>query len=368
MSHNPADFGDLNAAYEQLAASDRFYATTLSDLNGSGVTGGVLIGLDTDTNMLTVISVGENVEASQPHPIHIHGFDPAAEGSVQESVSPTMAQDTDGDGFIELAEAAGQYGPIQLSLTDPVGGALEGFPAPDDGVFVRTTIYDLNALDNGAVNNDGEGLPLSETLTGDNLALREIVLHGASVDGSTGMGTEGEVDGIAGYKATLPVAVGELSEVDAIAALADLTGDGRLMVGDDVVALDIGGTAGMTWRLYEAVLGRAPDQDGLSFWVEAMDDGLTMEEAANELLMSDEFTARFGSNASLSNEELVDQLYMNILGREGEAEGEMFWNDVLDDGVARADVLIGFSESPENQMAVMGDISGGILLNGDMMA
>ncbi len=45
------------------------------------------------------------------------------------------------------------------------------------------------------------------------LEAKEIVLHGLSTTEMQGEGTEGEVNGEAGYKAVLPVASGELQEV-----------------------------------------------------------------------------------------------------------------------------------------------------------
>ena len=74
---------------------------------------------------------------------------------------------------------------------------------------------------------------------------------------------------------------------------------------------------------------------------------------------------RFGSD--LSDQAFVEQLYMNVLDREGDSSGVDYWTDALDNGVSRADVLVGFSESGENQTAVMGQIEGGILLNDSVL-
>mgnify|MGYP000565370640 CR=1 FL=1 len=54
-------------------------------------------------------------------------------------------------------------------------------------------------------------------------------------------------------------------------------------------------------------------------------------------------------------------LYFNVLDRDGDAGGVSFWLEHLDAGtVTREQLLIDFSESNENQLNVIGLISGGI--------
>ncbi|WP_198586005.1 DUF4214 domain-containing protein [Pararhizobium haloflavum] len=360
MAIDTAKLGSLGEAYNLLLDADAFFKVNLTTLNNSGATGGALIAIDSDAQTLTVLTTGKGVEAGQPHPQHIHGFAVADDGSVQNSVSPTLDQDADGDGVVELAEAAGQYGPILLSLSDPQGGEIPDFPTPAGDSFVQTTTYDLDTL-------NPDDLRLSEQITADNLTAREIVLHGRSLDGSQGMGTEGEADGTPGYKAVLPIASGEIFSVRSEDVLTDLT-DGRIAVSNDIVALDIQGNAGQAYRLYEAVLGRMPDQQGLTFWVDRLDGGEGLVNVADALLNSDEFTANFGDNDMLSDDAFVDVMYQNVLGRDADASGEAYWTGVLDDGTSRAKVLASFSESDENQMAVLGQIENGILLDATVVA
>lgn len=99
-------------------------------------------------------------------------------------------------------------------------------------------------------------------------------------------------------------------------------------------------------RLYRASLGRTPDPEGLGFWVDRYEDGATLLEIAGAFRRSPEFVNRYG--AAVSDNELVDLLYRNVLGRSGEASGVQFWLDQLADGVAADDVLAQFSESAEN--------------------
>jgi len=61
---------------------------------------------------------------------------------------------------------------------------------------------------------------------------------------------------------------------------------------------------------------------------------------------SQEYRAAYGS--AMTHRELVTRYYTNILDRAPEQAGLDFWVQKLDSGVARAEVLAGISESPEN--------------------
>ena len=124
-----------------------------------------------------------------------------------------------------------------------------------------------------------------------------------------------------------------------------------------VVALDIGGAAGQAYRLYQAAFNRAPDQGGLGFWIGKMDEGLSLAATAQNFLDSAENLARYGA---LTDLQFVRQLYANVLHREPDAGGQAFHLHNLTVGVPRATVLAEFSESPENQIGVIGSISNGI--------
>ncbi|CAH1660783.1 conserved hypothetical protein [Hyphomicrobiales bacterium] len=99
-------------------------------------------------------------------------------------------------------------------------------------------------------------------------------------------------------------------------------------------------------RLYQAVFGRVPDSDGLNFWVAAYDggQGMSLPVLASAFGDSGEFEAQYGG---LSNSEIVGRLYANVLGRPGDAAGIAFWTEVLNNGGTLAEVIVGFSQSPE---------------------
>jgi hypothetical protein len=202
------------------------YSTEFTALNNSGVAGRAVLLIDQDARTLTVDIQATGLEAGQMHIQHIHGF-----ADDQDAVTPTIAQDGDGDGFVELAEGLATYGPIQLNLTlDPDSAAhdhgTEGhdhtagsvFPTVGaDGVLNYREAFHFDA-------NDPNAQAIFDGITP--LELKEIVLHGMTTTAQQGQGTGGEVDGTAGYKLALPVASGELTGVasaaDVLAAVNHL--------------------------------------------------------------------------------------------------------------------------------------------------
>ncbi len=104
-------------------------------------------------------------------------------------------------------------------------------------------------------------------------------------------------------------------------------------------------------RLYEAGLDRdgAIDEGGLNFWIDAAGQGFTDIQIADAFLESPEFTASFGAVDTLSDLELVERLYQNVLNRDGEPAGVEFWTGALAGGFSRQDLLLAFADSSENR-------------------
>lgn len=99
-------------------------------------------------------------------------------------------------------------------------------------------------------------------------------------------------------------------------------------------------------RLYRAGLGRAPDSEGFEFWLDAYTSGVwTFPAMAQFFGTSDEFHSSYGN---LSDAAMVRQLYRNVLGREGDAEGITYWRTQMAGGMTRPVLLMRFAESPEN--------------------
>ena len=140
----------------------------------------------------------------------------------------------------------------------------------------------------------------------------------------------------------------------------DLADTARLKFTNAWVALDLEGSAGKTFRLYQAAFNRAPDLPGLGFWMYHADvNGMTSQQMAAGFMQSAEFINMYGSNPT--NADFVTKLYNNVLHRAPDAAGLEFWVGFLNNGsLTRADVLFSFSDSPENRAGVAPAISRGI--------
>ena len=138
-----------------------------------------------------------------------------------------------------------------------------------------------------------------------------------------------------------------------------LTSIERLKFTDTSVALDINGNAGQAYRIYKAALDRVPDVKGLGDWIYALDSGLnTLKQVAQGFINSPEFQEKYGANSS--DQTFITLLYNNVLKRSPDPGGFRDWQRALDQGSSRSDLLVGFSESPENQANAITLIANGI--------
>lgn len=106
-------------------------------------------------------------------------------------------------------------------------------------------------------------------------------------------------------------------------------------------------------RLYTAYFKRLPDYAGLMYWFNTMhpasgSSGLGLSQVSNAFAQSSEFTTTYGP---LNNARFVTRVYENVLNRAPEPAGQAYWVGRLDTGMSRGELMIGFSESAENQSA-----------------
>jgi hypothetical protein len=132
----------------------------------------------------------------------------------------------------------------------------------------------------------------------------------------------------------------------------------RLRFLDGTLALDTSGNAAQAFRLYQAAFARIPDAGGVGFWTARIDTGTTLHHVAASFIDSFEFRSLYG--ASPSDSAFVNALYQNVLGRAADTDGASFWQGQLMQGNSRAQVLLHFSESPENVTRVLPSIQEGI--------
>lgn len=201
----------------------------------------------------------------------------------------------------------------------------------------------------------GGGLSLNAGSGNDRITL---VDRGHAVDGGSGLDTAVVVGKHAAF--TVAASGSSFAVTAAGGTLADtLTNVERLQFDDAYVALDLNGSAGQAYRIYQAAFDRKPDLGGLGFWIGSMDKGMSLNDASAGFMASPEFIALYGANPS--DLDFVSRLYHNVLHRDGEKAGIDFWVSSLSvSHIPRNEVLAQFSASPENQAQVIGSIQNGI--------
>ncbi len=249
---------------------------------------------------------------------------------------------------------AGAYSSIRI-FSDALPPGFSGGTVPTyDGTL------NLGIAQNVTIENATGGLG-GDTLVG-NSANNRLTGGGGgdSLDGGAGVDTAVYSGARSGYT---------VSRTDAFAAtVTDQTAgrDGsdalrnmeRLQFADGYMAMDTSGNGGQAYRLYQAAFDRTPDAGGLGFQMRELDTGRALAQVAQNFINSPEFNARYGQ---LDNAAFVAQLYANVLDRAPDASGLAFHVGNLATGAnTRANVLVGFSESPENQAALIGVIQAGM--------
>lgn len=94
--------------------------------------------------------------------------------------------------------------------------------------------------------------------------------------------------------------------------------------------------------LYIAFFDRAPDEEGLNYWenkVNTLQDGADISQEISTLFSKHEvFTTLY---EDLNNQDFIENIYLNILGTNGDEEGVDFWTNMLDTK-SRAEVVNNF--------------------------
>jgi Ca2+-binding RTX toxin-like protein len=104
--------------------------------------------------------------------------------------------------------------------------------------------------------------------------------------------------------------------------------------------------AGQIYRIYRAVFNRDPGMEGHEFWTDRL---ITKTDSLNSIsnffLSSQEMRTRY---ADVTNTALVNLLYENVLERTPNEDGLNYWVGQLEAGKSFSSVVIGFSESSEH--------------------
>lgn len=150
-----------------------------------------------------------------------------------------------------------------------------------------------------------------------------------------------------------------ISDTTGAEGIDQLTHIQRLQFADTALAFDIDGDGGQAFRIYQAAFNRTPDKSGLGYWIAQMDHGMSLHDVALGFVQSGEFQTLYGANPS--NADIVTRFYTNVLHRAPDQAGADYWTKLLDaHSLSTADVLMQFSESAENQAALIGVVKNGI--------
>ena len=93
--------------------------------------------------------------------------------------------------------------------------------------------------------------------------------------------------------------------------------------------------------LYVAYYNRAPDSEGFNFWKEqARKNGNTavLKSISKGFAKNPQFIKEYAS--TLSDKEFITKIYQNILNREPDAEGLDFWETRLANGLSKNDFIV----------------------------
>lgn len=282
----------------------------------------------------------------------------------------TGTDQIDGGAGADRAQFAGRYADYALTRSDSSGTWTVTARNGTDGAATLTSVEELQFADLiiNFANMGFDGSP--DNLIG--TAANESLAGSGANNRLAGMGGNDSLDGGAGLDTAIYLGQRNNFDVTRTAtgfSVVDKTGvEGsdtlinveRILFGDAAMALDIRGTGGQAYRIYQAAFDRTPDSGGLGFWISVMDKGTSLGKVAGAFVTSPEFVALYG--ATPSNADLVYRFYQNVLHRAPDAGGAAFWIGLLDNHTATvAQVLESFSESPENQDALIGLIGNGFV-------
>ena len=95
--------------------------------------------------------------------------------------------------------------------------------------------------------------------------------------------------------------------------------------------------------LYAGYFNRAPDPEGLQFWIDQIDGGREFNTIAADFAASEEATALYPYLTTpdvATPSTFITSIYQNLFNRAPDAEGLQFWTDVLEAGsVSVADMI-----------------------------
>lgn len=107
-------------------------------------------------------------------------------------------------------------------------------------------------------------------------------------------------------------------------------------------------------RMHFAALGRFPEYSGLQDEINRYWSQRSLDPVGNSLASMSEFQTRYGS---LTDEEYVNQAFLDVLGRSPSSSGVTYWTDKLSSGViTRGEFMVRLSETDEYKTAMQEEV------------
>ena len=97
--------------------------------------------------------------------------------------------------------------------------------------------------------------------------------------------------------------------------------------------------------LYQQVLGRAADADGKAFWASALANGTSRDELKASFLAAAKANNEDLTTFYNANEQFLSNVYSALLNRGVDNSGLEFWMNLLQNGVSRAEVVASIIEA-----------------------
>ncbi|HEX7135304.1 MAG TPA: 5'-nucleotidase C-terminal domain-containing protein [Iamia sp.] len=116
----------------------------------------------------------------------------------------------------------------------------------------------------------------------------------------------------------------------------------------ELQTVDLRDPAAQVTRIYLGLFERPPSAADLAYWVGQIEGGRSINSVASFFARSAEFVELYGD---ATDEEFVELVYLNVLGREATTDDLEFWLGELERGVPRYRMFLLFSEAPEYRNA-----------------
>ncbi len=110
--------------------------------------------------------------------------------------------------------------------------------------------------------------------------------------------------------------------------------------------------------LYIAYYNRSPDLNGFDFWTKAatsQGNNEVLKSISKGFSAAPEFKIEYP--ATLSNQEFITKIYQNVLNREPDTDGMNFWLSILETGLSKSDFIVEYinavlNENPTEEEAI----------------